>query len=337
MDSDERDVVTDIVFRKNNLEVDNETIDEVTLKNNIVKETTIEINFNTGATKRKVIGGKYSDMTDTKKAKTNNNDKDKGKAEIYKALDDQDQDEPSDLNEMDSENRSYHTESIKLVSIQSRAEPIPLLLPKSSSNKFNCDECDASYTRNYSLMKHKKTKHDCISKPSDPVVSLIESILFDDEEEKGDVETGQSIQIDEHQISTEGGIFVCELCEISFKERWSLEVHKTNIHSKQEIQSNCDKEEVNNVNIDEENEDGVFVGVEVDATTAKKEGEQVAADPFLSAIRDKLLEDEDYENQEGILGIESVAVDNDGSTEKLVPCSIYAAVNVAMQNEFMIL
>merc|ERR1719186_1495978 len=129
MDSDERDVVTDIVFRKNNLEADDETIDEVTLKNNIVKETTIEINFNTGATKRKVIGGKYSDMTETKKAKTNNNDKDKGKAEIYKALD---QEEPSDLKEMESKNRSYETESIKLVSIQSRAEPIPLF-PKSSS------------------------------------------------------------------------------------------------------------------------------------------------------------------------------------------------------------
>merc|ERR1719186_485533 len=181
MDSDERDVVTDIVFRKNKLELDNETIDEVTLKNNIVKETTIEINFNTGATKRKVIGGKYADMTDTKKAKTNNNDKDKGKAEIYKVLDDQD--EPSNQSEMDSENRSYETESIKLVSIQSRAEPISLL-PKSSSNKFKCDECDASYTRNYSLMKHKKTKHSSISKPSDPAVSLIESILFDDEEEK---------------------------------------------------------------------------------------------------------------------------------------------------------
>merc|ERR1719186_1229662 len=199
MDSDERDVVTDIVFRKNNLELDDETIDEVALKNNMVKETTIEINFNTGATKRKVIGGKYSDMTDTKKAKTNNNDKDKGKAEIYKALDDQDQDEPSNQNEIDSENRSYETESIKLVSIQSRAEPIPLLLPK-SSNKFKCDECDASYTRNYSLMKHKKTKHS-FSKPSDPAVSLIESILFDDEEEKSDAETGQSIQIDEHRNS----------------------------------------------------------------------------------------------------------------------------------------
>merc|ERR1719508_264767 len=337
MDSDERDVVTDIVFRKNKLELDDETIDEVTLKNNIVKETTIEINFNTGATKRKFIGGKYSDMTDTKKAKTNNNDKDKGKAEIYKVLDDQDQDEPSNQNEMDSENRSYETESIKLVSIQSRAEPIPLLLPKSSSNKFKCDECDASYTRNYSLMKHKKTKHESLSKPYNPAASLIESILFDDEEEKGDVETDQSIQIDEHRNSTECGIFVCELCEISFKERWSLEVHKTNIHSKQEIQSNCDKEEVTNVNIDEENEDGVFVGVETDATTAKKEGEQVAADPFLSAIRDKLLEDEDDENQAGILGIKSVAFDNDGSTEELVPCSIYAAVDVAMQNEFMIL
>merc|ERR1712096_273707 len=334
MDSDERDVVTDIVFRKNKLELDDETIDEVTLKNNIVKETTIEINFNTGATKRKIIGGKYSDMTETKKAKTNNNDKDKGKAEIYKVLDDQE--EPSDQNEMDSENRSYETESIKLVSIQSRAEPI---FPKSSSNKFKCDECDASYTRNYSLMKHKKTKHDSLSKPTDPAVSLIESILFDDEEEKGDVESGQSIQIDEHQISTEGGIFVCELCEISFKEGWGLVVHRKNIHSKQEIQSNCDKEEVNNVNIDEENEDGVFVEVEADATTAKKEGEQVAADPFLSAIRDKLLEDEDEddENPAGILGIETAAVDNDCSTEKLVPYSIYAAVDVAMQNEFMIL
>merc|ERR1719186_852390 len=214
MDSDERDVVTDIVFRKNKLELDDETIDEITLKNNIVKETTIEINFNTGATKRKVIGGKYADMNDTKKAKSNNNDKDKGKAEIYKVLDDQD--DSSDLKEMESEYRSYETESIKLVSVQSRAEPIPLF-PKSSSNKFKCDECDASYTRNYSLMKHKKTKHDSLSKPVDPAVSLIESILFDGEEEKGDVETDQSIKIDEHRNSTECRILFANFVKSALK------------------------------------------------------------------------------------------------------------------------
>ena len=53
----EMDAVTDIVFKKNNLEVTDDVVAEVTLHNNIVREKlkAVDINYNTGATHRRVL------------------------------------------------------------------------------------------------------------------------------------------------------------------------------------------------------------------------------------------------------------------------------------------
>ena len=140
-------------------------------------------------------------------------------------------------------------------------------------------------------MRHKKEKHDCLPKPSaDPAVSLIESILFNDEEEEPTVQDSKRI--------------TCELCDKTFKIESHLNLHMKRFHKQ---------------TFEEANEGSIFVAIEEDASTAKQEGTQVEADPFLSDMREKLLQDDD-----------------ESPNEDVDPMDVFTAVDEALQNDFVI-
>jgi len=282
LDGGEMEAVTGLVFQKNNLEVTDNTVSDVTLQNIIVRKKVIDINFNTGAIASKVLEDMAVSVSENrnmatkvatnemdqnkrtrnpellesskfKKAKINSYRKDFGKATrskkdseedgkslIYKVLGDNDDD-------VDSRRTKYQVET-------------PTISAKPSN--FTCDICDVSYARRFTLLKHKKENHDNSTKPAaKPDVSLIESILFDDDEE---------------------------------------------------VQSN-----------DDSSKEGVFVAIEEDASTAKLERTYVELDPFLSEMREKLMQDDDADQM----------LLNNLDTDQL---DVLTAVDEALQNDFVI-
>merc|ERR550519_983122 len=85
MNSDEKEAVTEIVCKKNNLDIDNRIIDEVTLEGGVPKQTTIEINFNTGEIKKEVICEKSNDVIENKRVRVN--PADENRAEVNTVFD----------------------------------------------------------------------------------------------------------------------------------------------------------------------------------------------------------------------------------------------------------
>jgi len=415
MNSDEKDAVTEIVCKKNNLNIDDRTIGEVTLENIVPKQTTIEINFNTGIIKKRTVSSEKSkDEIENKIVLVNPVDDNRAevntvwrktrttikkplvdkKEEIYKILEDSDDEDISSnhggnlsqLNEIESEAaispfhddqnlldtnlinndkmsetvKQFHTSvketevsgSEKLISSVSETVRIhnrnnelsspSVIKPK---RQFKCDQCPVSYSWKNSLIPHKKKKHGTLPKFSRRGASSFKS----GQTVKREIEENISEQVVK-QIKVENPttslIHVCYVCDDKFETELDLDCHR-NMHTKVsvEIESEgskgqdgsvlenreCDEQFIVNTDI----ENGVFVVIGVDASVTNKE-EQLKADPFCSSIREKL--EDDVNEKEALLEEHEIEAHDDNVTiEELASSDVFTAVNVALENEFLIM
>jgi len=328
----EMDAVTDIVFKKNNLEVTDDVVAEVTLHNNIVREKlkAVDINYNTGATHRRVLDRNSDIIIDDKngavcKVENKGDDDHVKRSRTHEENDDsrykKSRGSSSNRKEGDTARIAISNGGGKPKLMKSHENSDEGLMPNPSNtgakispkpSKFNCDECELNYTRKFSLIKHKKEKHVktteiSVTGNANTKKAVIESLLFDDDS-----------RIPEPTKP------VCEYCSKTFKLQSHLKLHKKN---------KCPLKKTQVVG-----NEGIFVAVEENETTTKLEAQHVEADPFLIDIREKLMmdvcEDSNQMNPKDVDADqdEIVAVsENIGGQE-----NFFMAVDEALQSDFLI-
>jgi len=333
----EMDAVTDIVFKKNNLEVTDDVVAEVTLHNNIVKEkqNAVDINYNTGATYRRMLDRTNEVIFDDKngaECKVENKEEDdhvkrtRSREEYDESKYKKSRGSSSNRKEGDTARIAMNNGGGKQKLSKSNVNRFEGPMPTTNSphnvaqmspkpTKFNCDECDLNYTRKFSLIKHKKEKHEKMTKTSvtgnsNTKKAVIESLLFDD-----DSSIPEPTQP------------VCNFCNKTFKLQSHLKLHKKRYHLKK-------TQVVGN--------EGIFVAVEENETTTKLEMQQVEADPFLTDIREKLMMDMCEDSNQ--MNPKDVNADQDEMAHEVVAVSeivggqenFFMAVDEALHSDFVI-
>jgi len=338
----EMDAVTDIVFKKNSLEVSDDEVTDVTLHKNVVRKKAIDININTGATYTRVLdktsisksstvsntSADHTDSSDSRGSRTRNKVEENSGNRVKRTLVSDRKDgsitkiPKRNEGEFGGLNSKRHKPLDEYDSANSRSKTSnpPLQqtkdLPPKASN-FSCDECDQSYTRKFSLIKHKKEKHNEVTaNKSDATVvhrkekAVIEQVPSSDggEDESRMLESKKP---------------VCAICNKTFKLESHLKLHTKKFHRQQtQVGSN---------------EGGIFVAVTEDELSATKlEAQQAeAADPFLSDMREKLLQLDSFEPVDGYqedLNYETVTVAESIGEQT----DMFVAVDEALHNDFLI-
>jgi len=332
----EMDAVTDIVFKKNNLEVTDDVVAEVTLHNNVVREKqkVVDINYNTGSTYRRVFDRTKEVIIEEKKGagcKVENKEDD-DHVKRTRSHEEYDESKHKKSRGSSTNRKLGDTAKIammnngggkpKLITSHENSSEVPMPNPPNNGakispkpSKFNCDECDLSYTRKFSLFKHKKEKHEKTSETTvagntNTKKAVIESLLFDDD---------SSIQEPTKPI--------CEYCSKTFKLQSHLKLHKKRFHLKK-------TEVVGN--------EGIFVAVEENEIATKLEAQQNHADPFLTDIREKLMIDMCEDSNE--IYPKDVDADQDEIAHEMVTVSedvgghenFFMAVEEAFHSDFVI-
>jgi len=337
--------VTDIVFKKNGIEVDDDIISDVTLQNNLVRKRAIEINFNTGATTTRVLYEKGAVSKETNNSGTTNlgvKDDDKVQPKRTRCPEVVEESEKVKKARVSSSSKGDKTRITKPKQQNNEGDNGKTRLFKplgnnedavknqvnseallSSPKQFSCNECDSSFTRKFALLKHKKHKHEVVeNSPPTPARSIsgLETVKF------ADVKKESSTR----EVPKP---FCCQHCDKTFKLGSHLKLHMKKFHPPQDPQQ---AEVVRK-------EGGIFVAIEEDEGAAKLEGQQMFEDPFLCHMREKLLQDNDVPNSDQLV-TETVDdnceedVTNHVSVTQNVgeSMNIIFAVDEALQNDFVI-
>ena len=336
----EMDAVTDIVFKKNDLEVTDNVVAGVTLHNNVVreKEKVVDINYNTGATYSKVLdrtnqqnideknGSRYkvAKMDDDQAKKTRSHEEYLGSKHKKARVSSNDRID-GDTSRITTNNEGGKSKTIKS-GVNSSELPNPsshgtnVVSPKASKSKFNCNECDLSYTRKFTLIKHKNEKHGktteaFITGDMNTKKAVIESLLSADSD-------------DELNIQEPTKPF-CDHCSKTFKLQSHLKLHMKRYHVKKTQNAG--------------NEGGIFVAVEDNDTATKLEMQQAGADPFLTDMREKLMTDLGEDSNQMVF--KGVGGNQDEMAHNLVTVSenivggqanFFIAVDEALDSDFVI-